>query len=117
MNIQSRSRREHFCKTSIPIVGQFILLICVVVFSLSTMLTFPYYGAKCFGFIFGAQHKNIYYYLYISTVILGSVVSLSSIINLIDGMYALMAIPTMISAILLSPKVKKEMKLYFSKYK
>lgn len=104
-------------KSSIPYVGQLILMVCVVVFALSTMLSFPYYGAKCFSFIFGAQYKNIYYGLYIAAAILGSVVSLNAIINLIDGMYALMAIPTMLSTILLAPKVKKEMKRYFTNYK
>lgn len=100
-------------KDSIPYVGNLVLMICVVVFALSTMLSFPYYGAKCFSFVFGAKHKNIYYYFYIAAVVLGATLSLSSIINLIDGMYALMAIPTMLSAILLAPKVKNEMKRYF----
>lgn len=104
-------------KSSIPYIGEVVLMICVVVFALSTMLSFPYYGAKCFSFVFGAAYKNIYYAVYIGAAILGSVVSLSAIINLIDGMYALMAIPTMLSSLLLAPKVKKEMKRYFSKYK
>lgn len=102
-------------KNSIPYLGNTILVICVVVFAISTMLSFPYYGAKCFSFIFGAKHQNIYYYFYIGAVILGATLSLTSIINLIDGMYALMAIPTMTSALLLAPKVRTEMKKYFSK--
>jgi len=100
-------------KNSIPYVGELVLTICVVIFALSTMLSFPYYGAKCFGFIFGAQYTNIYYWIYIAAAILGSVVSLSTVINLIDGCYALMAIPTMTAALLLAPNVKKEMKRYF----
>ncbi len=104
-------------ENSIPYVGQIVLTICVVVFALSTMLSFPYYGAKCFSFVFGAKHKNIYYYFYIVAVVLGATISLNSVINLIDGMYALMAIPTMVSALLLSPKVKKEMIRYFSSLK
>lgn len=104
-------------KNSIPYVGNFILLVCVVIFALSTMLSFPYYGAKAFSFLFGARHKNIYYWFYIVSAVVGAMVSLSSIINLIDGFYALMAIPTMTGALLLSPKVKKEMKRYFASLK
>jgi AGCS family alanine or glycine:cation symporter len=44
-----------------------------------------------------------------------SVVSMDMVINIVDGMYALMAIPTMISALLLSPKVMKASGQYFTK--
>jgi AGCS family alanine or glycine:cation symporter len=43
--------------------------------------------------------------------------SLKAIISLIDGMYATMAIPTMISALLLAPKVMAASKKYFTKMK
>jgi AGCS family alanine or glycine:cation symporter len=104
-------------QNSIPYLGKIILMICVSVFALSTMLSFPYYGAKAFSFLFGAQHKNIYYWFYIVSAVFGSAISLTSIINLIDGFYALMAVPTMVSAIALSPKVKKEMIRYFASLK
>lgn len=100
-----------------PGFGKVLLTICVSVFALSTMFSFPYYGAKCFGFIFGAKYNNVYYFLYVLATLLGAVVSLSAIVNLIDGLYALMAFPTMISALLLSPKVKREMKQYFLRLK
>ena len=50
-------------------------------------------------------------------VIFGAVVSLNVVINIIDGVYALMAIPTMVSALLLSPQVMKEAKRYFANLK
>ena len=43
--------------------------------------------------------------------------SLSAVINLVDGMYALMAFPTMISALLLAPKVREAAKDYFTRIK
>ena len=46
-------------------------------------------------------------------MIFGAVVSLNVVINIIDGVYALMAIPTMVSTLLLSPQVMKEAKRYF----
>jgi AGCS family alanine or glycine:cation symporter len=46
-------------------------------------------------------------------LIVGAVIPLNAVIGLIDSAFALMAIPTMITLILLSPKVKQEMKNYF----
>jgi len=43
------------------------------------------------------------------------VVSLKVVVNLIDGVYALMAIPTMTSSLLLAPQVKQAAALYFQR--
>ena len=42
-------------------------------------------------------------------------ITIDMVINLIDGMYAVMAIPTVVGSIMLSPKVMKEAKVYFKK--
>ncbi len=47
------------------------------------------------------------------SLVLGSVLSLDLAVNIVDAMFALMAFPTMISAIYLSPYIKKEAKKYF----
>ena len=44
---------------------------------------------------------------------MGATTTLSMMINLIDGFFALMAIPTMISTLILAPKVLKASKDYF----
>jgi AGCS family alanine or glycine:cation symporter len=99
----------------IPGFGHYILILCITIFSTTTMFAFPYYGIKCFSFIFGTRYQQFYNYFYIGSIILGSTASLSIIINLIDGTYALMSIPTVISTILLSPKVRQAAKIYFQK--
>lgn len=48
-------------------------------------------------------------------LVVGAVISLDVVVGIIDSAYALMAIPTMITLIILAPKVKKEMKIYFKK--
>ena len=55
------------------------------------------------------------YGFYLCLIIVGAVSSLALVINLIDIMYALMAIPTMISTVLLAPKVTEQAKIYFDK--
>ncbi len=99
----------------IPGIGHYILILCITIFSTTTMFAFPYYGVKCFSFVFGSRYQNYYNYFYIISIILGATASLSIIINLIDGVYALMSIPTMLSALLLSPKVRMEAKRYFKR--
>mgnify|MGYP007060143604 CR=1 FL=1 len=48
-------------------------------------------------------------------IVLIAVVSIESAVSLIDGSFALMAIPTMVSAILLAPRVLEAAKIYFAK--
>ncbi|MEA1878730.1 MAG: alanine/glycine:cation symporter family protein [Bacteroidota bacterium] len=102
---------------AMPGVGPYILMLCVIVFAVTTMFAFPYYGAKSFSFLFGAKRKNIYYIFYIIIIPIGATSTLAAVIGLIDGAYATMAFPTMISAIILAPKVLKAAKIYFEKLK
>jgi AGCS family alanine or glycine:cation symporter len=102
-------------ETAMPGVGSWILLFCIFVFAITTLFSYSYYGVKCFGFLFGAKNQNIYNYMYVASIIFGAVASLSAAVSMIDAMYALMAIPTMFSAIWLAPKVKKAAQIYFKK--
>ncbi|MEO9965201.1 MAG: alanine/glycine:cation symporter family protein [Reichenbachiella sp.] len=99
---------------SIPVVGSYILFIPVLIFAFTTVFGMAYYGKKCFSFLFGAENGHYFNYWYVAIIVIGSVWSLNGVVNLIFVMYGLMAIPTMISAIYLSPKVIKEAKRYFS---
>jgi len=102
---------------AIPDFGPYILIACVSVFSLTTLFAFPYYGTKCFGFIFGARYQNIYTYAYTLIIPLGAVGTLGAVISLFDGAYALMAFPTMMAALILSPRVMRAAKDYFNRIK
>ena len=95
------------------IVGDFILIFSVATFTLSTMFGYSYYGCKCASYLFGAGSKFYYRIFYVMSLVLGSVLSLDLAVNIVDAMFALMAFPTMISAIYLSPYIKKEAKKYF----
>ncbi len=97
----------------IPVFGPYLLIICVFIFSITTMFTYSYYGTKCLNFLGGAERKHYYNYFYIATIFIGSVTSIDMVINLIDGMFAMMAIPTMTATILLAPKVVEASKDYF----
>lgn len=102
---------------AIPSVGKYLLLLCIVVFSISSLFSYSYYGTKCMSFLFGAKNKEIYNYFYIASILMGATTSLAMMVNLIDTFFAMMAIPTMLSTILLAPKVVAEAKKYFQKLK
>lgn len=98
-------------------LGGYLLVISVLTFSLSSLFTLSYYGSKCFSYLFGAHRQPLFNYFYVFSIIVGAVGSISAVINLVDGMYALMAIPNMIAALWLSPKVIEAAKKYFGKLK
>ncbi len=104
----------HAFEAALPGYGPYILTGTVTFFAMSTLFAFPYYGAKCLGFIAGAKYQHLYNYAFVGAIIIGSVSNLRVIIGLVDIAFALMAFPTMISALLLSPHVKKAAGRYFS---
>jgi AGCS family alanine or glycine:cation symporter len=104
-------------EASIPGIGHYLLMFIVLFFAFSTMFSYSYYGVKCTNFLFGAKYASYYNYFFLVMLIVGSVISLDAVVGIIDSAYALMAIPTMITLLLLSPKVKKEMNIYFQKHR
>ena len=98
-----------------PGFGSYLLLIMVFVLSMTTVLTYWCYGSKCMGFLFGSHREKYYLWAYMLLIVAGSVVSLDIVINLLDGAYATMAIPTMVSTLLLAPKVKAVATKYFAR--
>ena len=99
-------------ESSFSSVGNYILLACVFVFSISSLFSYSYYGTKCLSFLAGDNNKKKYNYIYIISIMLGATTSLSMMINLIDTFFALMAVPTMIATLILAPKVLNELNKY-----
>ena len=99
----------------LPAFGQPLLLVIVSIFSLTTIIGYSYYGSKCTAFLFGNSWKQPYRLVYTLSLIPAAIISIDIVINYVDGMFALMAIPTMISTLILAPKVVEAAKEYFSK--
>ena len=103
-------------ESAMPGFGSYMLIVCVLFFSTSTIFTYSYYGTKCLGYLIGARWQFLYNYFYVGCIIAASVASLDTAISMIDGTFALMAIPTMLSALLLSPKVMAAMRDYRKRF-
>jgi AGCS family alanine or glycine:cation symporter len=96
-------------------VATLLLSIVVLILGLTTMFTGWYYGTKCFGFLVGAEYQHWFRYFFVGTILFGATVSIDVVFDLIVGAYGLMAIPTMVSTLLLAPRVMEEARAYFSK--
>ncbi|MEJ8801339.1 alanine/glycine:cation symporter family protein [Pontibacter sp. H249] len=102
---------------AMPGFGSYVLVVCVMIFAFTSLFSYSYYGTKCFSFLFGAKYKHLYNYFYVLTIVFGATATITAVIALIDGMYAMMAIPTMVSALWLSPKVMAAARDYFNRMK
>ncbi len=102
---------------SIPIIGPYILFACVLIFAFTTVFGFSYIGQKCLSYLIGAKYGKYFNYWYVAMIIVGSLWSLSGVVNVIFVMYGLMSIPTMVSALYLAPRVMKEARVYLARAK
>jgi AGCS family alanine or glycine:cation symporter len=99
----------------IPGLGRYLMTVIIVMFSVSTMISYSYYSQKCSRYLFGYKFGSMYIYVYIVSLFFASIWSQDIVINILDTAFALMAIPTLISTLLLSPKVMTATKDYFNR--
>jgi len=97
--------------------GKIVLLICAFFFAITSLFSYSYYGNKAISFIAGVKAGRWYDYFYLTTIVVGAVASMTDVMNVIDIAYAIMAIPTMVSGLILAPKVMAEARRYFEALK
>jgi len=90
--------------------GDYLLIIMISIFGISTLFTYSYYGVKCYGFLTTPEKGKFYNLIYVASIIISSILTVEIVIGLIDIAFALMAIPNMIAIIYLSKIVTREMK-------
>ncbi|MEO0438264.1 MAG: alanine/glycine:cation symporter family protein [Pseudomonadota bacterium] len=95
-------------------LGLVALGFVALILSTTTMFTGWYYGAKCFGFLVGAEWQKHFRWFFVAAVVFGASVSIDVVFNIISGCYGLMAIPTMVSSLLLAPDVMRAAREYFA---
>lgn len=91
-----------------------VLMFAAVLFAVSTMLSWSYYGLQSWKFLFGKSKAvdTAYKILFLLFVIVGSSISLGAVIDFSDAMIFAMVFPNIIGLIILAPKVKEELKKY-----
>lgn len=96
----------------LPGYGHYLLM--VFFFAFSTMFSYSYYGLKCTNFLFGAENAKYYNYFYLVMIVVAAMIPLGAVVAIMDLAFALMALPTMTSLLLLAPRVRRKMKEYFA---
>jgi AGCS family alanine or glycine:cation symporter len=94
-----------------------VLSLAVFLFAFSTMISWSYYGERCWSFLFGEELSMIYKVIFLGFVVLGSVLKLGNVIDFSDLMILGMSFPNMLGAFLLSGKVSDALRSYWSRYK
>ena len=97
----------------------YILTLAVVLFAFSTMISWSYYGERCWESLFGGSVISVYTYkaIFIVAVFVGAIVPLGAVLDFSDMMILCMAFPNVLGLILLSPKVRRDLQAYWQRYK
>ncbi len=96
---------------------RYVLSVAVVLFAFSTMISWSYYGERCWAFLFGDSASMSYRIIFLIFTFLGSIVSATNVLDFGDLMIFGMAIPNIIGVVLLSGKVRKDLDKYWQKLK
>ncbi|MEX2118381.1 MAG: alanine/glycine:cation symporter family protein [Pirellulales bacterium] len=100
-------------------VSWFPWLLCVTVFlfAYSTVISWSYYGERCWCRLFGVRWSLAYKLLFLVFVVLGSIVTEGNILDFSDMMILSMAFPNILGVALLSGKVRMRLNDYWRRYR
>lgn len=101
-------------EAAIPGAGKYILTICLALFAFTTILGWAYYAEKCWQFLLGTVSEKPFRLLWTVSIFFGATLSLDFAWLVADTLNALMAIPNLISLLLLSPVIVKLTRAHFA---
>jgi AGCS family alanine or glycine:cation symporter len=94
--------------SDIPVVGPIVLTGGLLTFVFSTILGWSYYGEKAAEYLLGAKVVTPYRWLWVAAIMLGSVLSLPVVWSFADIANGLMAVPNLISLLVLNRVLVRE---------
>jgi AGCS family alanine or glycine:cation symporter len=117
----ARSSNQGATLTSLAMDSQiagfrYVLAIAVTLFAYSTMISWSYYGERCWAYIFGDGSSMVYRVIFLAFVFMGSIVSATNVLEFGDLMILGMAFPNVIGVVFLSGEVAADLKVYWQKY-
>ena len=81
------------------------------------MISWYYYGDKGWKYLFGDSTLFIYKFIFLGAILLGSIARLGNVLDFPDLMILSCAVPNIIGAFFLLPKLKSHLNDYWSRYK
>jgi AGCS family alanine or glycine:cation symporter len=99
--------------------GVFPIVLCLAVFlfAYSTMISWSYYGERCWALLFGARTSMVYRLIFLMFVVLGSIITANNVKDFSDLMILSLALPNILGVAILSGKVRRALDDYWSRYK
>lgn len=98
----------------IPNIGAPVLTLGLITFVFSTLIGWSYYGEKAMEYLGGLHLVPVYRWLWVLAIFLGATFPSSLVINFSDSANALMAIPNLVSLLLLSGLIARESKTWLA---
>jgi AGCS family alanine or glycine:cation symporter len=95
--------------------GKYIVIVGVLLFAVSTAISWSYYGDRCANYLFGPGAILPYKILFVVAHFLGAMVSLQVAWTLGDVFLGLVILPNLLALIMLSPKIVEQTKSYFER--
>jgi AGCS family alanine or glycine:cation symporter len=96
---------------------RYVLAFATFMFAYSTIISWSYYGERCWAYLFGDRASLSYKIIFLVFTFCGSVVSAKNMMDFGDLMIFGMMIPNMIGLFLLCNKVRADLDAYWSKLK
>ena len=97
--------------------GQYLLMLVVACFALSSMFSYSFYGTTCATYLFGSRIGRHYRLVFILSMVVFAMIPLEAAVGVCDLFYALMAFATMTTVLALSGHVRRATREYFAKDK
>ncbi len=94
-----------------------LLAIAVFLFAFSTMISWGYYGERCWDYLSGGRGLIIYKLLFLGATFLGAIAAPGPVIDFSDGMLLAMALPNLCGAYFLVNPVAADLKNYMTRLK
>ncbi|MFB6264675.1 MAG: alanine:cation symporter family protein, partial [Bradymonadaceae bacterium] len=94
-----------------------VLTIAVVLFAFSTMISWSYYGERCWTYLFGDEQAMAFRFIFVFFVLVGSVSSLDNVLGFGDYFLLAMSFPNIVGVVLLSNEIDAELRDYWERYK
>ncbi|MFQ5703539.1 MAG: alanine/glycine:cation symporter family protein [Gemmatimonadales bacterium] len=95
--------------------AQYIVVISVLLFAISTAISWSYYGDRCARYLFGPKAVLPYKVVYVLMHFIGAVLALSVIWDMGDVFLGIVILPNLLALVLLSPKVAEMSRSYFER--
>ncbi|MDH3428171.1 MAG: alanine:cation symporter family protein, partial [Gemmatimonadota bacterium] len=95
--------------------GHYIVVIAVLLFAISTAISWSYYGDRCANYLLGANAVLPYKLVFVAMHFIGAVLPLTTIWDMGDIFLAIVIVPNLIALILLAPQVVEETRSYFER--